>query len=122
MKNIPPSILPNFYGMFVEYPNSLMFKFDILGITYGYNDDTHKLRLFPSTLKAATLKCFMGLWEHSITSWDEIKKIFLKKYQPIAGLEIQKKIFLECLNRKMGVWRNIWNDSFTTYKNPNNIL
>lgn len=56
MKNIPPSILPNFYGTSTEDPNSLIFEFDVLYRTYGYTDDTHKLRLFPTTLKGATLK------------------------------------------------------------------
>ena len=41
MKNIPPSILPNFYGMTSEDPNSFLFEFDILCRTYGYTDDTH---------------------------------------------------------------------------------
>ena len=61
MKNIPPSILPNFYGMTSEDPDSFLFEFDILCRTYGYTDDTHKLRLFPATLKATALKWFMGL-------------------------------------------------------------
>ena len=79
MKNIPPSVLPNFYGLTSEDLDSFLFEFDILCRTYGYTDDTHKLRLFPATLKAASLKWFMGLGEHSITSWDEMRKIFLQK-------------------------------------------
>ena len=70
MKNIPPSILPNFYGMISEDPDSFLFEFDILCRTYGYTDDTHKLCLFPATLKTAALKWFMGLGEHNITSWE----------------------------------------------------
>jgi len=62
-----------------EDPDSFMFEFDILCRTYGYIDDTHKLHLFPTTLKAAALKWFMGLREHSTTSWEEMKEIFLKK-------------------------------------------
>jgi len=30
MKNIPPSVLPNFYGMTSEDPDSFLFEFDIL--------------------------------------------------------------------------------------------
>ena len=56
MKNIPPSVLPNVYGMSSENPDSFMFDFDILCRTYGYIDHTHKLRLFPATLKAVALK------------------------------------------------------------------
>jgi len=81
MKNIPPSVLHNFYGMSTKDPDSFMFDFDILCRTYGYTNDTHKLCLFPATLKVAALKWFMGLGECTITSWDDIKKMFLKKYQ-----------------------------------------
>lgn len=81
MKNIPPSVLQNFYGMSCEDPNSFMFEFDILCRTYGYIDDTHKPRLFPATFKAATLKWFMGLGEHTIASWEDMRNFFLKKYQ-----------------------------------------
>jgi len=80
MKNIPPSVLPNFYGMSTKDPNSFMFEFDILCRTYGYTDDTHKLRLFPATLKATALKWFMGLGEQTIASWDDMRSVFLKKY------------------------------------------
>jgi len=30
MKNIPPSMLPNFYGMASEDPDSFLFEFDIV--------------------------------------------------------------------------------------------
>ena len=83
MKNIPPSILPNFYGMTSKDPDSFLFEFDILCRTYGYTDDTHKLYLFPATFKTVALKWFMGLgedtkWfmglgEHTITSWDDMR-------------------------------------------------
>jgi len=82
MKNILPSLLPNFYGMASEDPNSLLFKFGIVCRTYGYTDDAHRLQLFPATLKATTLRWFMGLGEHSVTDWDDMRKIFLKTYQP----------------------------------------
>lgn len=81
MKNIPPSVLPNFYGMSTEDPDEFVFEFDILCKTYGYTDDTHKIRIFPTTLKSTALKWFMGLGEHTIASWEDMKKIFLKKYQ-----------------------------------------
>ena len=80
MKNIPPSVLPNFYGMASEDPDSFLFEFDIVCRTYGYTDDAHRLRLFPATLKAAALKWFMGLGEHAIVDWDGMRRIFLRKY------------------------------------------
>ena len=68
MKNITPSVLPNFYGMASEDLDSFLFEFDIVCRTYGYTNDAHRLRLFPTTLKASTLKWFMGLGEHAITN------------------------------------------------------
>jgi len=82
MKNIPPSVLPNFYGMASEDPDSFLFEFDIVCRTYGFTDDAHRLRLFPATLKASTLRWFMGLGEHAITDWEGMRRILLKKYQP----------------------------------------
>jgi len=43
MKNIPPSILPNFYGLPIEDPYVFLFEFDILCRTYGYKNDANKL-------------------------------------------------------------------------------
>ena len=80
MKNIPPSIFPNFYGTSTEDPESFLFEFDVFCRTYGYNDDTQKLRLFPATLKGVALKWFMGLGVNTTLYW--IEKIFLNKYQP----------------------------------------
>ena len=110
MKNIPPSILPNFYGITSEYPHSFLFEFDILCRTYGYTDDTHKLRLFPATLKTPALKWFMGLGEHTITSWHDMINIFPKNIKHIVDLKIRRMIFLRCLSRKMKVWKNILRD------------
>jgi len=81
MKNTPPFVLPKFYGMSFKYPDSFLFEFDIVCCTYGYIDDTHKLHFFPATLKASALKWFTGLGKHTITSWEDTRKIFHKKYQ-----------------------------------------
>ena len=55
MKNIPPSILPNLYGTSTKDPDDFLFEFDVLCRTYGYTDDTEKLRLFSTTLKELLL-------------------------------------------------------------------
>lgn len=73
MKNVNPSILPTFHGMTTEDLGAFLFD--------NYVDDAQKLKLFLATLKNATLRWFMGLGEYTITSWDEMKKTFLKKYQ-----------------------------------------
>ena len=95
MKNIPPSVLPNFYSMNSEDLDSFLFEFDILCQTYGYTDDTHKLRLFLATFKAVALKWFVGLGEYSITRWDEMRKKFLRKYQAYCrSKDLKDDIFI----------------------------
>ena len=63
MKNISPLVLPNFYGMPIEEPNSFPFDFDILCQSCNYVNDAQKFKLFP------IVECF-----HSI----EITDYFLK--------------------------------------------
>ena len=81
MKNIPPSTLPYFHGMTSKYPNSFLFEFDILCHSYNYIRDEQKLKLFPAILNDSALRWFMGLGEHTIRSWDDMKTAFLKKCQ-----------------------------------------
>ena len=81
MKNINPSILPTFHSMSTKNLDAFLFKIDILCRSYNYVDDAQKLKLFPTTLKNASLRWFMGLGEYIIRSWDEMKKTFLNKYQ-----------------------------------------
>jgi hypothetical protein len=91
MKNIPPSVLPNFFGLITEDPDSFMFEFDIVCRTYGYTSDAQKLRLFPATLKGYALKWFMGLEEATIVYWEDMKKKFLTKYQPYCKSKDSKE-------------------------------
>ena len=81
MKNIPLSSLPYFQGMTVEDLSTLLFEFDVLCRSYEYVSDAQKLKLFPATLKGATLRCFMGLGFASIRTWSDMKETFLSKYQ-----------------------------------------
>ena len=90
MKNINPLILPTFYGMSIEDPDAFLFEFDILCRSYNYVDDAQKLKLFPTTLKNAALRWFMGLGEYTIRSWDEMKNTFLKKYQDYCKFKDSK--------------------------------
>ena len=81
MKNIPPSSLPAFYWKSNEYPDTFLFEFDILCISYNYLKDAHKLKLFLATLKDSSLRWFMGLGEYSIRTWEDMTTTFLQKYQ-----------------------------------------
>ena len=80
MKNNSPSILPNFHGLRTEDPETFLFEFEVLCRSYDYLQDSKKLKLFPTTLKGATLKWFMGLIPQSIRTWDEMKSEFFQRY------------------------------------------
>ena len=73
--------LPLFYGKSSEDPDAFLFEFDILCCSYNYYDDAHKLKLFLATLKDVALRWFMSLGQHTIYTWDDMKSVFLKKYQ-----------------------------------------
>ena len=68
MKNISPSALPHFYGKVHEDLESFLFEFDIFCRSYDYSSDSQKLKLFPTTLKDAALRWFMGLGGNTISS------------------------------------------------------
>jgi len=80
MKNNSPSVLPHFHGLTTEYPDTFLFEFFVLCRTYDYAEDEKKLKLFPSTLKDATLRWFMGLPRNSITTWAQMQQAFNNKY------------------------------------------
>ena len=72
MKNISPSALPHFHGMNTEDLDTFLFEFAIICRTYDHAKDEKKLKLFPSTLKDAKLRWFMGLPGNSITTWAQM--------------------------------------------------
>jgi hypothetical protein len=81
MKNISPSALPHFHGLTTEDPDTFLFEFVVLCRTYDYAEDEQKLKLFPSTLKDAALRWFMGLPGNSITTWAQMQQAFNNKYR-----------------------------------------
>ena len=81
MKNIPPSVLPNFKSMRSENPETFLFEFEIICRSYGYTLHIQKLNLFPTTLKDKALRWFMTLRTNSIWTWDDMKRVFLEKYK-----------------------------------------
>ena len=81
MKNIPLSTLPNFHGLSTEDPDEFLFEFDILCRSYDYTTTAQKLKLFPATLKGNALRWFMSLGGENISTWVQMRQIFLNKYQ-----------------------------------------
>ena len=93
MKNIPLSTLPSFQGLIVEDPHTFLFEFDVLCRIYDYTSDVEKLKLFPATLKGATLRWFMGLGSTTTRTWGEMKTPFLSKYQVYCQTNLREEIF-----------------------------
>lgn len=95
MKNISPYVLSNFHGLKSEDPEMFLFEFEVLCKTYDYLQDSQKIKLFPSTLKGAALKWFMGLITQSIRTWNDMKREFLIGIWIIAFISITKMRFLK---------------------------
>jgi len=94
MKNISPSILPTFRGLSSKDPDQFLFEFKVQCQTYDYQNDNQKLKLFPSTLRDATMCWFMGLVSGSITTWHDMETIFLDKYQSYSRVnDRQEELF-----------------------------
>lgn len=70
MNIINPTSLPHFHGLASKDPNTFMFDFVVVCRTYDYTSNEKKLKLFPSTLKDASLHWFMILPGGNITTWE----------------------------------------------------
>ena len=81
LKNIPSIALPKFYGLITEDLKTFLFQFDILCRSYDYTTDSHKLKLFPSTLREDTLRWFMSLGANAMIDWKNMSNLFLNKYK-----------------------------------------
>ena len=81
MKKISPSVLPWFHGKAIEDPDEFLFEFDILCWSYDYISSAQKLKLFSTTLKDNTFRWFMSLGGETIATWEQMKPVFLEKYQ-----------------------------------------
>jgi hypothetical protein len=68
MKNIPPFVLPNFFGMSTEDPDTFMFEFDIVFRTYGYTNDAKKTSFISCNFERICIKMVHGVGRsnHSI--------------------------------------------------------
>ena len=80
-KRIPPHVLPNFHGLENEDLDVFLFQFEILCRGYGYCFNDQKLNAFPLTLKGTTLRWFMSLGWNCIQTLEDMKHVFLKRYQ-----------------------------------------
>jgi len=81
MHIIPPSSLTNFHGLKNEDLDTFLFGFETLCRGYDYCTNDQRLNVFPLTLKGTALRWFMSLGGNCIQTSEDMKNIFLKKYQ-----------------------------------------
>jgi hypothetical protein len=60
-------------------------------------------------LKGAALRWFMGLGVDSITSWDNMKQIFLENIKTIVEQETRERNSSKCPKRRKRIWRIMLN-------------
>jgi len=114
MKNISPYVLPNFHELRNEDPETFLFEFEVVCRTYDYLEDSQKLKLFPSILKGAALKWFMGLVTQSIRTWNDMKQTFLDRYLDYCMPTNHKDEVFKMVQREMKTWRIYLKDFNTT--------
>ena len=66
IQRVPPSILPIFHGLENEGPDEFLFQLEIL--CRGY--DVQNLKIFPLTLKGASLRWFMSLLHSNLGRYE----------------------------------------------------
>ena len=86
-----PSVLPRFHGKATEDPNEFLFKFEILCRSYDYTSSKQKLKIFTASLKDNALHWFMILGGETITTWDQMKQVFLEKYQEYCNTKDKRE-------------------------------
>jgi hypothetical protein len=91
MKNIPLLALPNFHGLYTEYTDEFLFEFEILCRSYDYTTTSQNLKLFPAALKGNALIWFMSLGGEKISTWVQMRQIFLHKYQDYCRTRERKE-------------------------------
>jgi len=80
--------------MIIEDPDTFLLDFDILCQSYVYTSDAQNLKLFPCTLKRATLRWFMGLFSATNQTWGEMIIAFPSKYQDYCWTKaLREEIF-----------------------------
>ncbi|XP_073137149.1 uncharacterized protein [Henckelia pumila] len=90
-------LLPSFHGLVGEDTHKLLMEFHVVCTSmkpHGVTEEQIQLRAFPFSLKNAAKDWLYYLPPGSITTWTEMKRIFLEKYFPSLRKQISgKKIY-----------------------------
>nr|XP_027075770.1 uncharacterized protein LOC113699597 [Coffea arabica] len=87
-------LLPFFHDFSGEEPYRDLHEFDVSMKPPGITEEQIKMRAFPFSLKDAAKDWFYYLPPGSITTWEQLKKKFLKKYFPTSrAASLRKEIY-----------------------------
>ena len=90
-------LLPTFHGLAGEDPHKHLKEFHVVCTSMkptGVNEEQIKLRAFPFSLKDSAKDWLYYLPSGSITTWNEMKRLFLEKYFPASrAANIRKEIY-----------------------------
>ncbi|XP_073138400.1 uncharacterized protein [Henckelia pumila] len=87
LKSVLIHLLPSFHGLAGEDPHKHLMEFHVVCTSmkpHGVTEEQIQLRAFPFSLKNAAKDCLYYLPPGSITTWTEMKIIFLEKYFPAS--------------------------------------
>lgn len=77
-------LLPRFNGLAGEDPHRRLKEFQVVCSTplrpKGITEDHIKLRAFPFSLQGAVKDWLYYLKSNSVTTWNDLKKVFLERY------------------------------------------
>nr|XP_027071719.1 uncharacterized protein LOC113696515 [Coffea arabica] len=88
------SLLPSFHGLPGEEPYKHLQEFDVVCNSMkpsGITEEQIKMKAFPFSLKDSAKDWLYYLSPGSITTWDQLKKIFLDKYFPASRASSLRK-------------------------------
>jgi hypothetical protein len=89
-------LLPTFHGLVGEDPHKHLKEFHVVCTSMkptGVTEEQIKLRAFPFSLKESAKDWLYYLPSGSITTWNEMKRLFLEKYFPASrAANIRKEI------------------------------
>ncbi|XP_068666492.1 uncharacterized protein [Aristolochia californica] len=90
-------LLPTFHGLAGEDPHKHLKEFHVVCTSMkptGITEEQIKLRAFPFSLKDSAKDWLYYLPSGSITTWNEMKRLFLEKYFPASrAVNFRKEIF-----------------------------
>ncbi|XP_073131455.1 uncharacterized protein [Henckelia pumila] len=90
-------LLPSFHGLTSEDPHKYLMEFHMVCTSmkpHGVTEEKIQLRAFPFSFKSAAKDWLYYLPSGSITTWTEMKRIFLEKYFPASrAANIRKEIY-----------------------------